>query len=220
MSSIVRVPTRNQLYAMAEGDEELTRALELLFIEAFGSASVLSGIGSGAIVFSNGTTLIGDNAFLFWDNTNKRLGIGTATPSESLDLATGNLTTGGDITADTITATTLFTGPNVTSGTDPGHIHTDASLDLARNASASVSTSTALTLSYGFVFADASSGAITLTLPAAGSSNEWRYYIKKTDSSANFVTMAGTIDGATNFDLELEGESITIYCDGTEWFIV
>lgn len=35
---------------------------------------------SGSVVFSNGTTLAQDNANFFWDDTNNRLGIGTASP--------------------------------------------------------------------------------------------------------------------------------------------
>ena len=46
-----------------------------------GGAPVLT---TGSIPFSNGTTLIQDNANFFWDNTNKRLGIGTNTPLDKL----------------------------------------------------------------------------------------------------------------------------------------
>lgn len=47
----------------------------------------ITGIGAnGQVAFFNGaTTQTGDNG-LFWDNTNKRLGIGTNTPSTSLDV--------------------------------------------------------------------------------------------------------------------------------------
>ena len=41
---------------------------------------------SGSIPFSNGSTLIGDNSNLFWNNTNKRLGIGTNTPSSQVHI--------------------------------------------------------------------------------------------------------------------------------------
>lgn len=40
---------------------------------------------AGSVVISNGTTLIQDNLNLFWDNTNKYLGIGKNTPAYSLD---------------------------------------------------------------------------------------------------------------------------------------
>lgn len=41
---------------------------------------------SGSVLFSNGTTIAQDNANFFWDDTNNRLGIGTATPNANLDV--------------------------------------------------------------------------------------------------------------------------------------
>jgi hypothetical protein len=44
---------------------------------------------AGSIVFSNGTTFAQNNSSLYWDDTNKRLGIGTATQFGSGDLVIG-----------------------------------------------------------------------------------------------------------------------------------
>ena len=41
---------------------------------------------SGSVLFSNGTTITQDNANLFWDDTNNRLGIGTNAPTTTLDV--------------------------------------------------------------------------------------------------------------------------------------
>jgi len=49
----------------------------------------LPALTSGSILFSNGSTIAQDNANLFWDDTNNRLGIGTATPSARLHLVSG-----------------------------------------------------------------------------------------------------------------------------------
>lgn len=51
----------------------------------------LPSLTSGSVLFSNGTTISQDNAKLFWDNTNKRLGLGTTSPSYQLHVkgATG-----------------------------------------------------------------------------------------------------------------------------------
>jgi len=41
---------------------------------------------AGSVLFSNGTTIAQDNANFFWDDTNNRLGIGTAVPLNKLDI--------------------------------------------------------------------------------------------------------------------------------------
>jgi hypothetical protein len=52
----------------------------------------LPALTSGSVLFSNGTTIAQDNANLFWDDTNNRLGIGTASPATTLQIA-GTTTT-------------------------------------------------------------------------------------------------------------------------------
>jgi|GEM_PF-2214110 len=47
----------------------------------------LPALTSGSLLFSNGSTIAQDNANLFWDDTNNRLGIGTASPSKVLHVA-------------------------------------------------------------------------------------------------------------------------------------
>jgi hypothetical protein len=47
---------------------------------------------SGAIQFSNGSAFASDAANFFWDNTNKRLGVGTNAPTSPLQVA-GTITT-------------------------------------------------------------------------------------------------------------------------------
>lgn len=49
------------------------------------AGAAASGV-SGAVQFSNGTGLSSDAPNFFWDDTNNRLGIGTNTPSVSLDI--------------------------------------------------------------------------------------------------------------------------------------
>jgi hypothetical protein len=50
---------------------------------------------AGSVIFSNGSALTQNNSNLFWDNTNFRLGIGTATPTSLLQMvqnAAGTIT--------------------------------------------------------------------------------------------------------------------------------
>jgi len=68
-----------------------------------GTLNVLHGgtgstsFSGGSVIFSNGTILTQDNANLFWDDTNNRLGIGTAAPTVTLDVNGGVLVrNGGD----------------------------------------------------------------------------------------------------------------------------
>jgi len=52
------------------------------------SGLTLSSLNSGSVLFGNGSGLISqDNANFYWDNTNKKLGIGTSSPAYKLDIA-------------------------------------------------------------------------------------------------------------------------------------
>jgi len=72
---------------------------------------------------------------------------------------------------------------------------------------------------------DASAGVVTITLPTAVDNNGRILTIIKIDSSVNAVTLDGegteTIDGAeTNSVMDAQYDSITLYCNGSEWFII
>lgn len=88
------------------------------------SSISLSGISQGATLFAGaGGVITGDDINYFWDDTNNRLGIGTATPGRDLDVA-GDVTLGGAIT-DLITFTGRLTNgtsliPAVNLGSDLG----------------------------------------------------------------------------------------------------
>ena len=70
------------------------------------------------------------------------------------------------------------------------------------------------------VLVDASLGDIAITLPT----EQANVYVdvKKTDSSANAVTVTGvgTIDGAASLSISTQYYSYTLLCDGTNWHIV
>jgi hypothetical protein len=52
----------------------------------FNGKYTLPSLTNGSVLFSNGTTIAQNNANFFWDDTNNRLGIGTATPNTTLDI--------------------------------------------------------------------------------------------------------------------------------------
>ncbi|MES2631299.1 MAG: hypothetical protein V4611_05070 [Patescibacteria group bacterium] len=67
---------------------------------------------------------------------------------------------------------------------------------------------------------DASAGAFTVTLPATATLGHY-FTIKKIDSSPNAVTIVGTFDGATNYVLSKQYDSVTIMSSTTAgvWYI-
>lgn len=87
-----------------------------------------------------------------------------------------------------------------------------------------VSTSTTpynITTANAILDVDASGGAKTVNLFAASGNSGRVLTITKTDSSSNKVTIDGnsteTIDGSTTLELLIQGDSVTIYCDGSNW---
>jgi hypothetical protein len=89
------------------------------------------------------------------------------------------------------------------------------SLFIKRLSVVSVSISQTLDTDYDTVLC---SGTIIVTLPVPADSVGKVYSIKNV--STGVITIAGQIDGATNFDLKSQGESVTVVCDGTEWWII
>ena len=75
---------------------------------------------------------------------------------------------------------------------------------------------------------DATGGAFTVTLPAAADAERLNfgmlYCVKKTDVSANAVTLDGagaeTIDGAANVSLAAQFDTALLISDGTEWHLM
>jgi len=88
----------------------------------------------------------------------------------------------------------------------------------------SKSTTYIATASDNSIFCNASGGAFTITLPAASGNGGLILNIKKIDSSVNAVTIdanaSETIDGALTAVITTQYESVTIQCDGTEWWII
>lgn len=89
---------------------------------------------------------------------------------------------------------------------------------------ATVSTSTTLTNSQYTIIADATAGALIETLPVAATSVGKILIVKKKDVSANTVTVKGNgaelIDGANTVVLSAQYASVTVHCDGTQWWVI
>jgi len=61
---------------------------------------------------------------------------------------------------------------------------------------------------------------ITLTLPAAGSVPGENFIIKKVDSGAGKIVVAGTIDGLTDYDLVNQWQFVSIVSNATDYDII
>ena len=90
-------------------------------------------------------------------------------------------------------------------------------------ATAKTSTAT-LSVDEHIIPVNASSAAFTLTLPAVSGIGGTIFVIKEAAGSANTVTIATpsseTIDGQSTYTMSTPYASITIYCDGSNWFVI
>jgi len=86
----------------------------------------------------------------------------------------------------------------------------------------SVSGSTTLSSSDSIVLASAASGNVVITLPAASSVTGKVFNIKRTDNSANTVTVSAVslIDGEPSVQIKNQYTSIAIASNGTAYFVI
>jgi hypothetical protein len=91
----------------------------------------LPSLTSGSVLFSNGSTIAQDNSNFFWDATNHRLGVGTASPSALLSVgsssqfqvdSSGNISTSGTLAETGTGTTTMASLTNSSASTFTGNI--------------------------------------------------------------------------------------------------
>jgi hypothetical protein len=133
------------------------------WVQLLSSTSGIAGSGVATrVAFWTGLTTLGSDANLYWDNTNKRLGIGTAAPAQRLDVSgnvqfSGALMPGGN--AGTSGQILTSQGPGL-----PPTWQTPASIPLYGNNTQSVKlTSMVNTTSTSFVNIPGMSLSITPT---------------------------------------------------------
>lgn len=80
------------------------------------------------------------------------------------------------------------------------------------------------TIKDAVILCDASGGAFAITLPASAGAQGLMLYIKKTDASANAVTIDGdgseTVDGAATLVLASQYDAARLVADGTGWAVI
>jgi hypothetical protein len=96
----VAVPTASQVAAKQDTLVSGTNIKTINGTNVLGSGNIttpnVSGV-AGAIQFSNGSAFASDAANLFWDDTNKRLGVGTNAPTTVFQVKTTQANTNGSI---------------------------------------------------------------------------------------------------------------------------
>lgn len=98
-----------------------------------------SSFTAGSLLFSDGLSITQDNFNLFWDNTNNRLGIGTSSPTSTLDIF-------GNVTATRLISTADSTINSLNIGLGGGSVATNTSVgkDALLNANSNSYSNTAV----------------------------------------------------------------------------
>jgi hypothetical protein len=97
-------------------------------------------------------------------------------------------------------------------------------IDITQAVTNTITSGTTLTSSYRTVLCDSSSASFTVTLPPSSNSKYMIYTIKKIDATGNTVTVDANaselIDGSLTKILNSQYLSVTIQCDGSNWYII
>jgi len=175
----------------------------------------LSVTGGAATVIGGDVTLTINEGNIVHDNLSGFLA------NEHIDHTTVSISAGTGLTGGgTIAANRTIS--IATGGVDTNQLAAGAVTEAKRERTVTSITAATATVSNDINLCDASSNAQTITLPTAAAGK--MVIIKKTDSSANTVTIdppsTVTIDGAATFVLYHQYETVTCVSDGTNWFIV
>jgi formylglycine-generating enzyme required for sulfatase activity len=140
----------------------------------------------------------------------------TYTWENALDVSGNTLISGNlDVTGDLKVSQTTF---NTVSSQARNITFNDVSGTVMVTGFSSINSSTTLNASHNGVIL--ASGTISLTLPDPTTVLGTTYTIKKTDSSANNVTIIGLVDNVNNPELLEQYSYITIVSDGSAWYKV
>lgn len=210
------------------GTVSLFRLVDSVFLSGGGlNGSISNGQVNGNLItgpssFSGGRNRIHGNTFsqgvTFTGVSSSFIGNGFGPSVSNLD--TSGSTATGLLTGNTIIGNFSINGTRTISASKYDSVGENAMVS-------STTDVTAATYTAGggeqHINADCTSNAITISLPAASTMAGRWLNVKKIDSTGNVVTIdpngSETIDGATTISLTMQYESVTLYSDGTEWWI-
>ena len=162
----------------------------------YGGTGTNTQFTQGSIVFAGAAGVYSqDNSNLFWDNTNKRLGIGVATPTAKLSIATTgsenlfNISASGSDLVNISTAQATFNLP--TSFAATGDVSLGNDLIFTNQTSSSIKTNAPLTIETGELFESNditlrtfNSGGLVLDTPGGITSMQAQTWNLATSTSA------------------------------------
>jgi hypothetical protein len=159
----------------------------------------LPSLTNGSVLFSNGTTIAQDNANLFWDDTNNRLGVGTATPTAIIH-SVGSITASGAIARGNFLQPTLVAAANGDTlvGLDINPTFTNGAFTGVKNnwinlvGNASINFTNQLYLKRGDVDVLFASSAET-QLKTVSSSAPLKFFVGSTSQYAQFFATTGNL---------------------------
>lgn len=178
-----------------------------------------SAFTSGSIPYSNGTILTQDNANLFWDGTNHRLGIGTSGPATTLDVrGIATINENANATAAQIQANTSSTAitavPVLEVDNTHGGANTISALNFrAENATPSLTAAASIQAALSTTTGGSESGFLRLATRNAGTLTEWVRLTPTGDVGLGTTTPGAKLDIAGQF--RTSGTVATIGTCGT-----
>ena len=189
-----------------------------------GSNNVIVGTGGVVAGTRSGNVAIGASSYINASATGNNVFAGNGAGGNSTGTYGNVVALGNDVLNGAGSLSNVFTVANslrwlVGKHTDDGSTR----LQIAGSISTPTVEKTAaytLDATNHTVWANATAGALTLTLPGAAGISGRTYVIKKTDATANIVTISGTINGTSGYTLLAKDDYVQISSDGTGWQVV
>ncbi len=175
---------------------------------------------TGGLLFANGTNFLQDVTNLYWDNVNKKLAIGTNTPTDAQVHIQNDNTTSGSITMSATNGNTTFTTSSSITLYEGDYIIPKSSTYQARTIS-STSTSTSFTVTDPFTgnvnaqnFAISRKTLITGARPilslrndfSAFTPQEWQFRVGTFHTGSSSLDVYSTSTSQTALRVENDGD--------------